>query len=292
MPLVTTHEIVHDAQQRGVGAGAFNVITLEHAEGIVEGAERASAPVILQISQNAVVYHHGQIGPVAAAAAAVASAAAVPVSLHLDHVTDSALLRKVADSGISSVMFDASAADYDSNVAATSAAAQWAHERGLFVEAELGEVGGKDGVHSPRARTDPGSAAAYVAATGVDALAVAVGTSHAMTSRTARIDHALIARLRRAVCVPLVLHGSSGVSEQDLGRAVAAGIVKVNIGTILNVAFTAAVREALREPGVVDPRNYLAPARSRLSTVVARTLALLTGTSWPFASAGPLTVNT
>lgn len=278
MPLVTTHRIVHDARQRGIGVGAFNVITLEHAEGIVEGAEWAGAPVILQISQNAVAFHHGQIGPVAAAAAAVASDATVPVSLHLDHITDGALLRKAADGGFSSVMFDASAADYDSNVAATSAAAQWAHERGLFVEAELGEIGGKDGVHSPRARTDPGAAAAYVAAVGVDALAVAVGTSHAMTSRTARIDHALIARLRHAVCVPLVLHGSSGVSDHDLRSAVAAGIVKVNIGTILNIAFTSAVREALREPTVVDPRKYLAPARSQLSTVVARTLTVLTGT--------------
>ncbi|MEV1286620.1 class II fructose-bisphosphate aldolase [Micromonospora sp. NPDC049679] len=275
MPLVTTQAIIDEARARRVGVGAFNVITLEHAEGIVAGAEQAGAPVILQISENAVKFHRGQLAPLAAAAAALAAQAAVPVSLHLDHVEDTALLHQVADAGMSSVMFDASHLDYDANVAATRAAAEWAHARGLHLEAELGKVGGKDGAHAPGVRTDPGEAAAFVAATGVDSLAVAVGSSHAMTTRTARLDHELITRLRDAVPVPLVLHGSSGVADQDLRGAVAAGIVKVNIGTILNVAFTAAVRETLAEPSLVDPRKYLAPARAGVSEVVQRMLSLL-----------------
>jgi fructose-bisphosphate aldolase class II len=278
MPLVSTRQILDESRAKGVGVGAFNVITLEHAEAIVAGAEQAGTAVILQISENAVKFHGGRLAPIAAAAAAVADVATVPVSLHLDHVEDTALLRQTADVGMSSVMFDASKLDYDANVAATRAAAEWAHEHGLHLEAELGEVGGKDGAHAPGVRTDPAEAAAYVDATGVDALAVAVGSSHAMTTRTAKLDHGLIGELRAAVPVPLVLHGSSGVADEDLRSAVTAGIVKVNIGTILNVAFTSAVRDALREPSLVDPRKYLVPARIEMTAVVRRLLTVLTST--------------
>jgi fructose-bisphosphate aldolase class II len=125
-------------------------------------------------------------------------------------------------------------------------------------------------------RTDPGEAAEFVAATGVDALAVAVGSSHAMTDRSAALDHALIAALARVVPVPLVLHGSSGVPDGELGAAVRAGMVKINIGTILNVEYTAAVREALAaDDRLVDPRKYLRPARTRIAGTVAHLLDVL-----------------
>ena len=265
MPLARTADLVARAHADSVGLAAFNVITLEHAEGIVAGAERAGAPVVLQISENAVRFHGGRVRPVVAAAAAVAAEAGVPVALHLDHVEDEALLRATAEAGASSVMFDASRLDYAANVAATRAAADWAHGQALFLEAELGEVGGKDGAHAPGVRTDPEEARAFVAATGVDALAVAVGSSHAMATRDARLDFELIAELARVVPVPLVLHGSSGVSDRDLRQAVAAGMTKVNVGTILNVAFTGAVRERLADGSVVDPRKYLAPAREAIA---------------------------
>jgi fructose-bisphosphate aldolase class II len=168
-------------------------------------------------------------------------------------------------------MFDASKLAYDDNVRATAGAAAWAHDHGLWLEAELGEVGGKDGAHAPGVRTDPAEAAQYAEQTGVDGLAVAVGSSHAMTARTAQLDHELIAALRDAVPVPLVLHGSSGVADDELARAVRQGIVKVNVGTILNVAFTGAVRRCLEaDPDVVDPRKYIAPARNDLAAVVTR----------------------
>jgi fructose-bisphosphate aldolase class II len=154
--------------------------------------------------------------------------------------------------------------------------AQWAHANGLWLEAELGEVGGKDGVHAPGVRTDPQQARAFVEQTGVDALAVAVGSSHAMTQRTADLDLDLIARLRAAVPVPLVLHGSSGVPDGVLHAAVAAGIVKVNVGTALNVAFTGALRARLHvDERVVDPRKYLVPARAEMAAEVHRLLELL-----------------
>jgi fructose-bisphosphate aldolase class II len=206
----------------------------------------------------------------------MAEHAAVPVALHLDHVEDDDLLRRAAGLGISSVMYDASKLDYAKNVEATRAAREWAHANGLYLEAELGEVGGKDGAHAPGVRTDPGEAAEFVAATGVDALAVAVGSSHAMTDRSAALDHALIADLARVVPVPLVLHGSSGVPDGELGAAVRAGMVKINIGTILNVEYTAAVREALAaDDRLVDPRKYLRPARTRIAGTVAHLLDVL-----------------
>jgi fructose-bisphosphate aldolase, class II len=274
MSLTSMREIVAGA--RG-GIGAFNVIQLEHAEAIVRGADDAGLPAILQISQNCVRYH-GALAPIASATLAVARAARVPVAVHLDHAEDAGLVREAVELGIGSVMFDASALDYAANVAATAALVAYCHERHAWVEAELGEVGGKDGVHAPGARTDPGDAAAFVRATGVDALAVAVGSSHAMLTRDAALDDDLIAALRDAVPVPLVLHGASGVSDDGLARAVARGIVKVNVGTQLNKAFTAAVREYLAaNPDVVDPRKYLEPGRAVMAAEVARLLAVLHG---------------
>jgi fructose-bisphosphate aldolase class II len=275
--LTPTGEIVADARRRGVGAGAFNVITVEHAEAVVTGAEAAGCAVILQISENAVRFHHGRLAPIAAAARAVAELAAVPVGLHLDHVESDELFDQAAGNGFGSAMYDASKLAYAANVAATAAAVARGHDRGLWVESELGEVGGKDGAHKPGVRTDPGEAAAYVAATGVDALAVAVGSSHAMTTRDARLDHDLIERLRDAVAVPLVLHGSSGVPDDELRAAVRGGLVKVNIGTALNIAFTGAIRAAIQhDAGLVDPRKYLRDARHDMAETVEKALRVLT----------------
>ncbi|MFD9218447.1 ketose-bisphosphate aldolase [Streptomyces sp. NPDC060064] len=281
MPLVTTGELVAAAAADGRGIAAFNVITLEHAEAIAAGAEQAGTPAILQISENAVKFHGGRLSAIAAAAASVAHASTTPLALHLDHVVSVDLLRSADDEGFSSVMFDASKLPYDENVRATADAVRWGHERGIWIEAELGKVGGKEGeapldAHAPGVRTDPAEAAAYVAATGVDALAVAVGSSHAMTERTAALDHALIGRLRDAVPVPLVLHGSSGVPDEEIRAAVTSGMTKINVGTALNTAFTGAVRAFLEaNPQAVDPRKYLVPAREAMTGTVAGFLELL-----------------
>ncbi|ARI50734.1 class II fructose-bisphosphate aldolase [Streptomyces bacillaris] len=281
MPIADTGELITEAAARRGAVAAFNVITLEHAEAVVEGAEAVRAPVILQISENAVKYHGGRLRPLARAAHETARAAAVPVALHLDHVHSPGLLHQAAECGFSSAMFDAARLPYAENLAATRAAAAWAHGEGLRLEAELGQVGGKNGeppldAHAPGARTDPDEALAFVTATGVDALAVAVGTSHAMTSRDARIDHGLLARIRDAVPVPLVLHGSSGASDEELARAVAGGIAKVNIGTALNIAMTGAIRERLaRDERGVDPRPYLTQGRDAMARTVTRLMTVL-----------------
>ncbi|GAB1817678.1 class II fructose-bisphosphate aldolase [Herbidospora sp. RD11066] len=271
--LTPTAEIVAAARAAGRGVGAFNVIQVEHAQGIVAGAACAGLPVILQVSENTVDYHGG-LAAIGAACLAVAREAPVPVAVHLDHATRGDLVDRAVALGFGSVMFDASVLPYDDNLAAT---AEVVRRSGVFVEAELGEVGGKDGVHAPGARTDPGEAAAYVAATGVHALAVAVGTSHAMLTRDAALDFALIAELRAAVPVPLVLHGSSGVADDGLRAAVDAGMTKVNIATHLNKAFTGEVRRVLAATSTVDPRAYLRPARDAVATQVSHLLRVLAG---------------
>ena len=280
MSLVPTGDLVARAAAEHSCVTAFNVITLEHAEGIVTGAEAAGRAVILQISENAVRYHGGRLTPLALAASSIAQTATVDVALHLDHVTDIGLLHQAADTGFSSVMFDAGALSYADNLAATASAARWAHEAGLWIEAELGYVGGKPdspaSAHAEGVRTDPAEAADYVARTGVDALAVAVGSSHAMTERSAALDHTLIARLRETVPVPLVLHGSSGVPDAELRAAVLAGMVKINIGTALNISLTHTVRDVLlREPALTDPRKYLGPARDAVVITVRDVLTVL-----------------
>ena len=281
MTLVSTGELVAAARARGAATAAFNVVTLEHAEAIAAAAEAVGAAVILQVSENAVRFHGGQLQPVAAACSAVAAAASVPIALHLDHVTESSLAARAGEAGFSSLMFDAGALAYAQNVEATAREAALAHTAGLWIEAELGYVGGKAGAaqsaHAPGVRTDPDEAAAFVTATGVDALAVAVGSSHAMTTQTARLDVSLIARLHDALAVPLVLHGSSGVPDDELRAAVAAGIAKVNVGTALGKAMTMSVRATLSaDPKLVDPRKYLAPARSAMTEAVRHVLGVLT----------------
>jgi fructose-bisphosphate aldolase class II len=275
MPVASMAEIVGPASAAGRGVGAFNIIGIEHAEAIIAGAEAAGAPVVVAISQNTVRYH-GALQPIARAALAAAASAAVPVAVHLDHATEEGLVRDAVAVGMGSVMYDASAAPYEQNVAATAAVARWCHERGIWVEAEIGEIGGKDGAHHPRTRTKPDEAASYAAATSVDALAVAVGSSHAMLTRNAVLDLDLIAAIHRAVPVPLVLHGSSGVPDAGLAAAIAAGMTKINVATQLNKAYTGAVRKFLAaDPVVVDPRRYGAAAREAVAAEVTRLLGVL-----------------
>ncbi|MFV0137520.1 class II fructose-bisphosphate aldolase [Streptomyces sp. HMX87] len=313
MPLATTGGLVTRAAAARSAVAAFNIITLEHVEAVVAGAESVAAPVVLQVSENAVKFRYGRLLPLARAAVAAAERASVPVALHLDHVQSDSLLRQAPDAGFSSVMYDASRLPYAENLAATRAAADWAHAQGLWIEAELGEVGGKAGpggwgsgrpggwgsgrlaergsgrsaergrgarppldAHAPGARTDPAEARAFVADSGVDALAVAVGSTHAMTTRTATLDHDLLKRLSAALDVPLVLHGSSGVPDGQLAAAVAGGIAKVNVGTALNAAMTGAVREYLAaNPEAVDSRGYLTVGRQAMVRTVTEIIRVV-----------------
>ena len=268
-------KLVLEAKSAGSAVGAFNVILLEHAEALVAGAEQAKLPVILQISENCVSYHKG-LKPISVATIAIAESASIPVSVHLDHAESEDLVKQALDLGYDSVMFDGSKLSYNENVAASARMAELCKNYGATLEVEIGEVGGKDGVHAPGVRTNPLEAKAFAEATGAHLLAVAVGSSHAMTSRDATLDFDLIAEIAKIVGVPLVLHGSSGVSDPDLQKAVKAGMSKINIATHLNNVFTHEIREALgANPKLVDPRKYIAPGRDAVASEVARLLALL-----------------
>lgn len=277
MTLTPTREIMAAAAAAGTGAGAFNVIHLETVEGLIAGAELAGLPLILQISENCATFHGG-LEPLALATLAAARASSASIAVHLDHAESEDLAYQAVELGFGSIMYDGAHFEYQENVAVTARVAQYAHDRGVYIEAELGTVGGKDGAHAPGVLTDPAEAAAFVAATGVDALAVAVGSSHAMTERSAALDLERIAALKSALDVPLVLHGSSGVSDENIVAAIAAGMTKINVSTHLNGFFTRAVRDYLdADPSVIDSRKYFKAGRDALVPEVARLLSLFVG---------------
>ena len=284
MTLAATADLVASAAATGTAVLAFNVITLEHAEGIADGVERAGVAAVLQLSENTVRFHGGRIAPLLTACAQIATHSSAPMAIHLDHFQDVALIddaiETAAELGASSIMIDAAHLPYGDNVDRTRTFTERAHAAGLWVEAELGEVGGKDGqrkdAHAPGARTNPDEAAAFAAETAVDGLAVAVGSSHAMTTRDAALDVELIEKLAASVAIPLVLHGSSGVPDDQLRLAIAAGIRKVNVGTALNIAYTGAVRQSLT-PTTTDPRKFLAAGRQAIGDAVAQLCVTVAG---------------
>ena len=279
MTLAASADLVTDAAARGRAVPAFNVVTLEQAEAVVAGAQDAGVPVLLQVSENAIRFHGG-FAPLLAACRELALAAELPLGIHLDHLEDpglaTAVIARAGELGVGSLMFDAATLPYDENTALTASVVRAGHAAGVWVEGELGEIGGKNGAHAPGVRTDPSEAQRFVADTGVDALAVAVGSVHAMTDRSALLDLELIARLAGAVPVPLVLHGSSGVADGMLADAVAAGIRKVNVGTALAIAGTARLRtELAARPDAVDPRSHLRGVRDEVRRTVAHLCAVV-----------------
>lgn len=272
-----TADLARACAANGTGLGAFNVVLLDHAEAFVDAAEATGLPVVLQLSQNAVKYHGGRLRPLGRALLELADASSAQVAVHLDHAEDVALCHEAIDLGFSSIMYDGSHLPDDLNRETTASVVAAAHTAGIPVEAELGEVGGKNGVHDPSARTDPHDAARFVDDTGVDLLAVAVGSSHAMATREAVLDEGLISRIRDAVPVPLVLHGSSGVPDDGMQSAIRAGMTKINVSTHLNVCFTRRVHEVLSaQPDLVDPRKYLGPGNEVVRFEVERLLRLYT----------------
>ena len=273
--LADTAELARDCAARKVGLAAFNVVLLDHAEAFVDAAENTGLPLVLQLSQNAVKYHGGLLRPLGRALIELAEASTVPVSVHLDHAESTDLCREAVELGFTSIMYDGSKLPDAQNRETTAEITAFAHEHGVSVEAELGEVGGKNGVHDPSARTNPEDAAKFVADTGVDLLAVAVGSSHAMATREAVLDNQLIAAIHELVPVPLVLHGSSGVPDDGMVAAIQAGMTKINVSTHLNVVFTQGVRQILDEnPKIVDPRKYVGPATHLIQEEVERLMRL------------------
>ena len=255
MPLVTSEKMLKDAQKGGYAVGAFNAENMEMVKAIIKAAEELKAPVMIQTTPSTVKY--GTLDTYAAIVAAEAKKASVPVCLHLDHGNSFELAVQAIKAGYTSVMIDGSHEDFEGNIAVSKKVADVAKAVGSPVAAELGKVGGKEDDLEAEAdtNTDPQQAKEFVERTGVDSLAVAIGTAHGFYVGTPVLDKERLSEIRQVVDIPLVLHGASGLSDEDVSDCVKRGICKVNFATELRAAYTAAGRKLMEEkPETIDPK--------------------------------------
>jgi fructose-bisphosphate aldolase, class II len=268
--------VVAEAREARWALAAFNVNNMETAQAVVAAAEDAGTPVMLQISPGAIDFAGWEA--IVAIAFGEAERASVPVLVHLDHCRDPELVRRAIGEGFSSVMFDGSALRFDENVATTTALVEAAHARGIAVEAELGVIGGIESTtleEALRDLTGPDEAAAFVRATGVDILAPAMGTLHRMPNESVVLDRERIAAIASATGCALALHGASGVQQDQLRDAIAAGVTKINISSRVGRAFAAGIRRTWEEdPQQLDLRRYLGAGRTHVQELAARYLEL------------------
>ena len=256
MPLVTSEKMLLDAQKGGYAVGAFNVENMEMVKAVLAAAEELKAPVMLQTTPSTIKY--GTVETYAAIVKAEAEKVSVPVCLHLDHGSSFELAVQAMKAGYTSVMIDGSHEDFENNIAITKKVVDVAKALGIPVEAELGKVGGKEDDLEADAdtNTDPAEAKEFVERTGVSSLAVAIGTAHGFYVGTPVLDKPRVSDIKEVVPVPLVLHGASGLSEEDVRECVERGMCKVNFATELRAAYTDAVKKLLEEkPETVDPKK-------------------------------------
>jgi len=304
MPFVTNKQLMDKAMEEGFALGAFNVNNMELIQGITEAAKESNAPLILQVSKGARSYAGKNY--IMKLVEAAEKETGLPIAVHLDHGPDFDMCKQVIDDGFTSVMIDGSHEPFEGNIKMTKQVVEYAHPKGVSVEAELGKLVGEQfdtGEGSKVAKsavyTDPEEAVEFVDKTGCDSLAVAIGTSHGAYKFKAepKLDFERLKAIREVVNIPLVLHGSSsvlqhyvdicnkfgadihgskGVPEDQIKKAVSIGVQKVNIDTDLRLALTAGIRKALVEdPKNFDPRKYLIPARDLVKEVVMRKIKIL-----------------
>ena len=275
MTFVTTKEMLKVAQKGRYGIGAFNANNMEIIQAIVETAEEEKAPVILQASQGAIKY--AGLESIVAMVKVMAEKVKVPVALHLDHGTDYYQNIKCLRAGFTSLMYDGSKLPFDENVKITKKVVEMAHACGIPVEAELGQIGKMDDSDEPGIALEkvkesmavPEEAAKFVELTEIDFLAAAVGTIHGCRTPFAKLDIPRIERIRELTGVPLVLHGASGVNDDEVRKGIAAGICKINIDTRIRMIFTKKMKEVLEEnPNQIDPRKILGPAKDAAKEII------------------------
>ena len=273
MSLVTTKELLLDAQKNGYAVGAFNVENMEMMQAVIAAAEEEKAPLIIQTTPSTVRYATTAV--FANMARALAGKATVPIAIHLDHGDSFELCRQAAWDGYTSIMIDGSKLPLEENIALAKRVVEMSGdlEAHPCVEAELGKLGGKEDSVEVKPGddlyTDVEEAKRFVAETGIDSLAVAIGTAHGFYQGKPKRDFERLAQLREAVAVPLVLHGSSGVPDEDVMRAISLGVCKVNFATELRVAYTQAARDSLSaDADIYDPKKYGAQAREAVTALV------------------------
>lgn len=270
MPLVTTKQMLAKAQQGGYAVGAFNVENMEMVQAVVEAAEELRSPVILQTTPSTLNYAPPEL--FLAIARAMAESADVPVAMHLDHGDGLDIAIHSLKAGYTSIMIDGSHGTLEENIALSRSVVDECRFFGVPVEAELGKVGGKEddldgGDANPY--TDPHQAAHFVELTGVDFLAVAIGTAHGIYKNTPKLDKQRLSEIRERVSIPLVLHGTSGVADEDVKDCISRGICKVNYATDLRIAFSNGVKAYIADnPDVYDPKKYNNAGRESVKNYV------------------------
>lgn len=276
MSLVTSKEMLVRARNDGYAVPALNVENMEMVQACVWAAEEARSPLILQTTPGTLGFASldvfvGMVTP-------LAQKASVPVAVHLDHGDSFDLAATATRAGYTSIMYDGSRLDYADNVADSVAVVRMCHAMGLPVELELGTVGGKeDSLESVSITyTDPSSAREFVEATGADSLAVAIGTSHGFYKGTPKLDYERLKQIAEVVPVPLVLHGSSGLTDEAIARSIPHGIAKVNFATELRAAYTNSVREFLNENLTAsDPKKFNAAGRAAVQRMALSRIRVL-----------------
>ena len=270
MSLVTTKELLLDAQKNGYAVGAFNVENMEMVQAVVAAAEELKSPVIMQTTPSTIKYASPEM--FYANVAAAAKDASVPVVLHLDHGSSFELAVHAFRAGYTSIMIDGSHSVFEENIAITKSVVDVCHAGNVPVEAELGKVGGKeddlDGGNGG-GYTVPSEAVEFVEKTGIDSLAVAIGTAHGVYKGTPKLDVERLSEIREVVSIPLVLHGTSGVPDEAVKECIRRGICKVNYATDLRIAFSNGVKEYLAaNPDAFDPKKYNAVGREKVKEYV------------------------
>lgn len=258
MTLVTTKEMLEKAQAGHYAVGAFNVENLEMVMAVIEAAHELQSPVIMQTTPSTVKY--AGLDYFLAMVKTAAERTNVPVAMHLDHGSSFELAMQALRTGYTSIMIDGSHSPFEDNIAVSKAVADACSPSGISVEAELGKVGGKEddldgGSGNPY--TDPLEAKEFVERTGVNSLAVAIGTAHGIYSGEPKLDFERLTEIRNVVSIPLVLHGASGVPDSSVQEAISRGICKVNYATELRIAFSEGVKDYLsKDPEAFDPKKY------------------------------------
>jgi len=299
--LATGRQVLQKANKGNYAVGAFNINNMEFLQAIVSAAEKMKSPVMIATSEGAIKY--AGLCLLKNMVYCAAENAKVPVVLHLDHGRDMDVIKKCIDIGYTSVMIDASHLEYDANIKTTKQVVQWACRKGVSVEAELGTIGGVEEKISARKiiYTDPEKAVDFVERTGIDSLAVAIGTSHGAYkfAGAARLNLNVLKEIKKKLDMPLVLHGASGlpakvvqrakrngvrlgkaegVPDSQISQAVRLGINKINTDTDLRIAFTSVIRESFRKnPAEFDPRHYLGPAKEFVQEVVEHRIGVFGG---------------
>lgn len=258
MELVTSKEILKKAQEENYAVGAFNVENMEMVMAVISAAEEMNAPVIMQTTPSTVKY--ASLDYFLANARVAASKAKVPVVMHLDHGSSFELAAEAYRTGYTSIMIDGSHSDFETNINLTKSVVDMCRPSGIAVEAELGKVGGKeddlDGGEG-NLYTDPLEAKEFVERTGIDSLAIAIGTAHGLYKGEPKLDLERLVEIKDIIEVPLVLHGGSGIPDIKVKEAIGKGICKVNYATEVRIAFTEGVNKYISEnPGTIDPKKY------------------------------------